>query len=472
MRKIFSVLIYQLYLLQLENYEIARYLQLLNKKGFYGSKQSLRKELVWTTKTKIIFSLSLFFVVLLAVSLYQINFYLAFGGLILGFSSMPFFYVLALIVSLPMDMISKKRAISEAEKIIKNSKNLKIIGIAGSYGKTTMKNILDTVLAEKYKVLTTPESVNTPLGIAEWLIRNYSDDVDILIVEMGEHYRGDVDYLCGIFPPDIAIVTGINEAHIERMGNLENIVATIFEIVEGVKDTSLIVLNADDDNVKKNHQKYTKGKDIAFYSYLNNPLVDLKIKNSHFETDKLCWSVDIDKLGTVEIPLLGEYAIGDVVAATIVAKNLSLSDQEIKKGISKIVPTVHRLQPINGKGGVLVIDDSYNGNVDGVTEAIKVLDRFKDKRRIYITPGLVETGATLEAVHVEIGKNLAEVADKVILIKNSATPYIANGLKQNNFKYSDIIWFNTAEEAHGSLGKILKPNDVILFQNDWGDQYL
>jgi UDP-N-acetylmuramoyl-tripeptide--D-alanyl-D-alanine ligase len=120
----------------------------------------------------------------------------------------------------------------------------------------------------------------------------------------------------------------------------------------------------------------------------------------------------------------------------------------------------------------LIIDDSYNGNPDGVEEAIRVLSEFKDRRKLFITPGLVEIGTETGSAHKIIGNTLAGVADRVLLVKNSATPYIEEGLLEKKFPKDSIIWFETAESLHANLGQIIRPNDVILFQNDWGDQYL
>jgi UDP-N-acetylmuramoyl-tripeptide--D-alanyl-D-alanine ligase len=165
-----------------------------------------------------------------------------------------------------------------------------------------------------------------------------------------------------------------------------------------------------------------------------------------------------------------------VDAAMQVAALLGVSLEDIKKGIEAIKPVEHRLQPIKSNGNILVIDDAYNGNPDGVKEAIKVLSRFTDRRKVFITPGLVEMGKASNDVHREIGKELMGVADVVVLIKNSVTPWIEQGiseeLKANSYKLTAIQWFNTAQEAHQSLSKILQPNDVVVFQNDWGDQYI
>jgi UDP-N-acetylmuramoyl-tripeptide--D-alanyl-D-alanine ligase len=224
----------------------------------------------------------------------------------------------------------------------------------------------------------------------------------------------------------------------------------------------LIVLNADDEKVMGHY------KEFIWPDHKVEKFSSVNFQFSKFDPEKLLWLVKNEALGEIEINLLGEYALADINAAINIAKNLEMSGEEIKKGIANIKPVEHRLQPIKSGQGILVIDDSYNGNPDGAREAIKVLSRFTNRRKIYITPGLVEMGKSAPNVHREIGRQLAGVADVVVLIKNSLTPFIEEGMGETD----KIVWFNTAQEAHAALKGILKPNDVILFQNDWGDQYL
>src|SRR6185369_378849 len=139
---------------------------------------------------------------------------------------------------------------------LQNLPDVKIIGISGSYGKTTMKEVLKDVLCIKYNVLSTPESINTPVGIARWILKNLNDATEVAIVEMGEHYRGDVKEISEMVRPDIAVITGINESHQERMKSLSNIVGTVFEITEGLKPGGTVLVNADDKNIIDNHKKY------------------------------------------------------------------------------------------------------------------------------------------------------------------------------------------------------------------------
>jgi UDP-N-acetylmuramyl pentapeptide synthase len=191
-------------------------------------------------------------------------------------------------------------------------------------------------------------------------------------------------------------------------------------------------LNADDERVVNNYVNYVNNRQKDFYSYKGNNLCSYKIQNVNFPADGSGINFDLRRGEKPEISitakLLGEYVIGCVVASAVVANLLGVEDAELRRGIAQLEPIKHRLEAIKGNAGVLVIDDSYNGNPEGVAEAIKVLSRFSARRKIFLTPGLVETGNKDEQIHLEIGKQLAKTADLVILIKNSVSDYIARGL--------------------------------------------
>ncbi|PIV70993.1 hypothetical protein COW57_02115 [Candidatus Roizmanbacteria bacterium CG17_big_fil_post_rev_8_21_14_2_50_39_7] len=306
--------------------------------------------------------------------------------------------------------------------------------------------MVSTILAQKYKVVKTPENINTPLGIAELIITKVKKETEVLVVEMGEYSRGDIRDICAIVKPQIGIITGINEAHLERMGSLDNTVATIFELAQDMDKDGLLVLNGDNEHIHTNYKKYISHQQIV-----------------------LCSS----KKGTdLKSSLLGRYAKGVLQAGEAVAHSLGLSAEQIKVGTSLIKPLPHRLQPIEGTRGVLVIDDSYNGNPSGVSEAIYVLGTYSNRRKVYITPGLVETGEKTAEIHRKIGKGLSKVANLVVLIANSVTPYIQEGLIANGFNTENIRWYKSAEAAHADMANIIQPNDVVLFQNDWTDNYI
>lgn len=453
--KLFRPFLFQIYLLQLENYHLGRYFKLAGiKAAFDPLGRSQRQKIVWTLKAKIIFALGLLIAIFPAQALaqyfnsYPLQVILTIALTIFFANTLATGFVsLAVLVFWPVDFIVKKTIIARAKRKLAKHANLKVIGITGSYGKTTMKECLAPILSEKYNVLKTPENINTPVGVARLILEKLNEQTEILILEMGAYQKGDIQELCEIASPDIAILTGINEAHLEQFGSIENTIETKFEVVKFAKKNATVVLNEENALVKGNFNKYVGSRKVLWYNTPPGAVTDSRVS------------------------LLGSYVPAVLSACSLVAKELGLADGEINSGLGKIQPIPHRLQKIENTNGVTVIDDSYNGNPAGVAEAIKVLAKFIGRRKIYITPGLVEMGAQTENVHRSIGHQLALVADTVILIRNSVTGFIADGLKENGFNDSNIIWFNSATEAHAALSSILKSGDVILFQNDWPDNY-
>jgi len=490
-----KIIKYQVYLLQLENYNLKRFWQVFLKNGFLA--RPMRQELIWTAKLKIVFLIASIIALLIIGGLGSYVYLATSSILITIIDGLINIYILSIIFGIllvvatviisPLDYILKQRIISQAKTKVKQHKNLQIIGITGSYGKTTMKEVIAEILSQKYKVLKTNENKNTPLGVSKLILEELDNEIDILIVEMGAYEKGDIKKLCNITQPDVSVLTGINESHLERFGSIENTIAAKFEIVTNAKENAKVILNVDDKRVMENYEEQIGSnpvkslrdngvnKNIFFYSGENNNKCEYKIANKQFLPDGEGQRADIlnsdQDIGNIKTSFLGEYIFSDIIAGIIIARELELSVEQIRHGISRIKPIEHRLQKVNSTNNVVVIDDSYNGNTDGVREAIKVLAKFKNKRKIYITPGLVEAGEKTGEIHHDIGKQLSQVADKVILIKNSATSHIEKGLLENSFNKENIVWFDSATEAHKELQNITKAGDVILFQNDWPDNY-
>ncbi len=456
---------FHLLLLQLEEYDLFRFIKaVVNTKGIPPSRD-FRKPLKYTLKIKLITALSSFFILFLAFffskifanNAYKIIVLVLFFALGLYFSYI--FLIIINVILLPIDILIKELLVFFAKNKIKKLNNVKTIGIAGSYGKTGMKDLLATVLAEKYRVVKTPESFNTPVGIAGTILREVNEKTEILIVEMGEYYSGDIKNICSIVPPQIGVITGINEAHLERLKSIDNSIKTIFEIAKNMKSNGIFLLNGKDKLIKNHYKKFVARQEI--YLYQAKGKVEFNEDAPGYIYQKIFF------------PFLGQYNLDKIDGVIYLAKKLGLTDQEIETGLKKIKTPAHRLQPIlNREKNILVIDDSYNGNPDGVEEAIKILSLFKKRRKIFVTPGLVEMGDKNREVHQKIGKRLNDVMDLVILVKNSVTPYIGEGLIKAGFNKKNILWFNSMMEAQNNLGKILKSGDVVLFQNDWPDNYV
>ena len=432
----FAFFYYHLYILQLEEYDLSRYLKTIwQTKGY--PRTFLRKKLAWTNK-----------MILITVCTLGIILGTAYYSLYALFAFYFSYILIALVVFLllPLDYYLKKSFLTSAKNKLSRFPHLIIIGIAGSYGKTTMKEAVSTILSQKYNVVKTAENINTSLGIAELILKKVNKKTEVLVVEMGEYTRGDIKDICGLVKPQIGVITGINEAHLERMGSLDTTVDTIFELAHSMDNKGLLVLNDDCELIHNNYEKYVAYQEIVFYSSKTN---------HHLKSG-----------------LLGRYAKGVLNAAEKIARKLDLSNEQIQMGASLIKPLPHRLQPLEGARGVLVIDDSYNGNPEGVKEAIRLLSTYVGRRKVYVTPGLVEMGEKSAEVHREMGKLLKPVANVVVLIENSVTPFIAEGLKESGFDAYNIRWYKSTESAHADIGHIVEPNDVVMFQNDWPDNYV
>lgn len=481
----FQTSIYQLYLLQLENYSLARFVR-ASLRSIGRRYAPPRTGIIWTGKLKLVFAVALLLQTFIAFLIGRsiVPSWAIEGStatlisviLLYAFSCIHFVFLsISTLLTLPFDVVIKHRIITQARKKIAIQKNLTIIGITGSYGKTTMKEMLATILSGKYRVLKTPENINTPVGIARLILSKLNESTDVFIVEMGAYYRGDIKTLCGITPPDISILTGINESHLERFGTIENTIATKFEIVEDMKEGGLVILNADDERVRTAYERYIGKHETLFYSAENHPLSSCTIVAKEFfeNGDGVAFSISCGTTRyNLKTALLGEYVLGTIAACVRIAERLGMGVGGIEAGVALLKPVPHRLEPRRIPGDILIIDDSYNGNPRGVAEAIAVLARFASRRKIYITPGLVEMGERSREVHRAIGRELSAVADMVVLIDNSVTGFIREGLEEAGFIQENSMVFPNAKEAHMALKKILQAGDVILFQNDWPEGYV
>jgi UDP-N-acetylmuramoyl-tripeptide--D-alanyl-D-alanine ligase len=336
------------------------------------------------------------------------------------------------------------------------------IGIAGSFGKTSMREIIKTVLSEGKKVAAPSFSYNTMLGISRF-VEKLEGDEDVLIFEMGEYYPGDIKKLCDLIKPDIGIITGINEAHLQKFKLIEKTTQTIYELADYLQEKPLYV------NDESNFiQKKNRNNDI-FYSSKGIKEWEVKKEETGLEGTKIV----LEKEGEIiemKSNLLGLHQIGPLLVAFDIGLMMGMSYNQISEGISKTKPFEHRLE-LKKSEEFFLIDDSYNGNPDGVNAAIEFLKVLKNFRRIFITPGLVEMGKREEEVHIEIGRKLARAnIEKIILIKNSVTPYIEKGIKLENYN-GEVLWFEDSLLAFKALQSITVEGDVVLIQNDWPDQY-
>lgn len=382
------------------------------------------------------------------------------------------YYILgANYIARPIEKRINRKYYDMASEKIRGMKNLISVGITGSYGKTSTKFALSAILNEKYSVLNTPESYNTPMGISKIINDKLTNEHEIFIAELGATRTGDIDEVAVLTNPKIGILTSIGPCHLETFKSIDNIMRTKYELIERLPDDGTAIFNYDNEYVKKLADKTFKKK--LLYGIKNTEDADVFATDIKVGNKGSAFTLCINGLGTIECEtrLLGEHNILNILAGAAAAKVLGLSLEEIAKGISRVESVEHRLQLIDQGTGVIVIDDAFNSNPDGAKAALDVLDSFRDKRKIIVTPGMIELGDMEEEENKKFGENIARVCDVAVLVGKKRTAPIYNGIKSKEFNENNLYVVNSLNEASELLKTLTKVNDVVLFENDLPDTY-
>ena len=309
------------------------------------------------------------------------------------------------------------------------------------------------------------------MGISKVINNQLTSDYNVFIAELGATKSKDIDEVAKLTNPKIGIITSIGPCHLETFKSIDNIMRTKYELIENLPDDGTAIFNYDNEYVRKLADKTFKAK--LLYGIDNIEETDIFATNIHVDSNGSSFSLCINSLGTIDCntKLLGEHNILNILAGAAVASVLGLSLKEIKGGISKLKAVEHRLQLIDRGTGVLVIDDAFNSNPDGARAALNVLSSFADRRKIIVTPGMVELGDLEETENYKFGENIATVCDAAILVGKKRTLPIYEGIKKHNFNEDNLYVVNSLNEATEILKTLTKVNDVVLFENDLPDTY-
>ncbi len=448
----------------------------------YKEKYISKKPLVFTPRAKRLLAIGIlltvvdFIIVVIIVHLVSGDF-VKFFPLWSGILSVVYFFssyyiVGANYISKPIEKKIHKKFYDAASDKIKNMEGgLISVGITGSYGKTSTKFAAAAIIKEKYNILNTPESYNTPMGLSKIINNELTDEHEVFIAELGATKIGDITEVAALTNPKIGILTSIGPCHLETFKSIDNIMRTKYELIESLPDDGIAIFNYDNEHVRKLADKTFKEKILYGIKSAEEVHVfasDIVVGNTGSK-----FTLCINDLGTIECEtkLLGEHNILNILAGAATAKVLGLTLEEIKKGIAKIESVEHRLQLIDPGTGVLVIDDAFNSNPDGAKAALNVLESFSDKRKIIVTPGMVELGEQEEKENEIFGENIAKVCDIAILIGKKQTAPIQKGIQKHNFNEDNLYVVNSLNEATRLLETLTKVNDVVLFENDLPDTY-
>jgi len=355
----------------------------------------------------------------------------------------------------------EKAKILASGRIFKKHKAIKI-AIAGSYGKTSMKELLLAVLSEGKNVAATPANMNVASSHAIFA-ESLSGKEDILLIEYGEGGPGDVKRFAQTTHPTHGIITGLAPAHLDHYKSVEAAGEDIFSLAQYLKNKNIYV-NSESPSTETFIQP-----EFNLYNQkgaLGWVVRDIKInlKGTSFSLKKA------NKEIAVKSTLLGRHQVGPIALSVTLAEHFGMSSEQIIAGVASAKSFEHRMQAYQLSGG-WVIDDTYNGNIEGVRAGTQLLIDLSAKRKIYVTPGLVDQGKENEGVHLEMGRLIAgSKPDLVVLMKNSVTDFIVKGLKFGGYKGTTRIEENPLQ-FYNNLGDFIASGDIVLMQNDWPDNY-
>lgn len=359
----------------------------------------------------------------------------------------------------------KKKAITRLHSM----SNMPVIGITGSYGKTSSKNILADVLNVKYNAFPTPKNFNTTYGLIN-TINNYLDKFsDYFIAEMGAFKQGEIKELCDLVHPKYGILTTIGTAHLESFGSRENIQKGKFELIESLPTDGIGILNGDD-SYQKSYQRKNKCKVI--WIGIENKDVDVRAENielSYKGTSFDCIFKGDKKKYHFETKLLGKANVYNILAAIALGKELGIKIEQLILGVKKINAIEHRLE-LKKYGNINIIDDAYNSNPVGSKMAVEVLGMMPGKK-IIVTPGMIELGTEEYNYNKTFGEQIAEVVDKAILVGEQQTKAIYDGLVSKGFNKKNIHIINDVKMAFPLMQELAGKETYVLLENDLPDLF-
>ena len=337
-------------------------------------------------------------------------------GLFVGILVIPSFVAKTIII-----MLAKRK-----RRILKD---ITVVGVTGSFGKSSTKELIADFLSEKYNVLKTPGSVNTELGIAQFMLKNLTPKHEIFVVEIGAYKRGEIKAVCRFVKPTIGVLTGINEQHLALFGSLDNTKKAKFELIESLPQEGMAFFNGDD-QIAAEMSKWSKVKNTHLYSTKNLP----RSMNGSF--------------------------LSNIAAAYMVAKKLGVGEKVLQQKLKKSLSQA-RLQVVK-KGSVGVFDDSFNTNPAGFRVALDALSNSSGKK-VLVTPGIIELGEESTRIHTELGEKIGTICDVVILTNDNFEQPLREGLEKTKFDMKNFL-IPKREELTASLKKQLGGQATVLLE--------
>ncbi len=381
--------------------------------------------------------------------------------------------MLANLLAYPVEELLRRRYVASAAKILAEV-NPVVIGITGSYGKTSTKELLAHILAVRYEVYKTPKSFNTLMGICKVIREDLQPHHQYFIVEMGAYKPGEIARISALVKPQHAILTAVGPQHLERFKTIENVAKAKYELIQALPGSGAAVFNADDP-ICLELSNQTRGS-VRRYGMDNPDICDVSARNIVLSSEGTSFELFVKETGQwypVKTHLLGRHNVSNIMAAFLLARQCGVAVKEAIFAIASALPFDHRLQLVKSENDVLYIDDSYNSNPIGARMALEVLGTYRNGRRILVTPGYAELGSIQAVEHEKLGELAGGICDYVILVGSaSRTAQIQAGALRSKIDPEHILCYNALSQVKEFFVTFLKPGDMVLFENDLPDNYL
>ncbi|MCR5716329.1 MAG: UDP-N-acetylmuramoyl-tripeptide--D-alanyl-D-alanine ligase [Lachnospiraceae bacterium] len=428
-----------------------------------------KKKLVYTARVKrMLVTIALLSLLLLAVTFICGSYTRLSASFMLLVSLQIVMTFAANIINHPIEKGIQNYYINDAKRMLAQRPDLKVIGVTGSYGKTSVKFYLQTLLQEKYQVLVTPGNFNTPLGVTR-TVRDYLKPThQIFICEMGARRVGEIKEVCDIAHPDLGIITAVGPQHLETFFSMENIQKTKFELADALPAGGMIFLNGDNSYIQEKAVNYPN-KMFYYSEHSGEGYCAKDVTVSQLGTDFTLVTPDGES-ERFQMKLIGAHNVINVVGAIAVAHQLGMSLKELRVPVRRIQPVEHRMQ-MREQGLVTIIDDAYNSNPVGSKAAVETLAMF-DGIRILITPGMVELGEKENDFNYQFGTYAADCCDYILLVGKKHTAPIREGVLSKGFPEEKCLVYDKLEEAVSYAYAIKgQGHKYILLENDLPDNY-
>ena len=431
--------------------------------------QNTKKKLVYTARVKRIITTDVILALICIVVCLCVGAWTRLSGLFAVMTGAQVAVLLLVnIINSPMEKGVNQHYINDAKRMLKQCPDLTVVGVTGSYGKTSVKFYLQTLLQTKYNVLVTPESYNTPMGVVRTIRGSLKSTHEIFICEMGARHVGDIKEICDIVHPKHGVITSVGPQHLETFFNMDNIKNTKFELADALPADGMLFLNGDNEFIQEKAASYSN-KTFYYCTGEGEGYHAKDISLSQLGTEFTVEAPDGEK-ERFQMRLIGAHNVINVVGAIAVAHRLGISLSELKIPVRRLLPVEHRMQ-MREHGAVTIIDDAYNSNPVGSKAAVETLAMF-DGTRILVTPGMVELGEKEEEYNYKFGTYAADCCDYILLVGKKRTKPIKEGVLSKGFPQEKCLSYDKLEDALSYAYSIqAEGHKYILLENDLPDNY-